>query len=60
MNSHSYTSFRFFFICLTYCYDTRLRDLAVANVTEKMTKLERELRNSNSEYDKAMADLHVR
>lgn len=45
-------------LCLMFLLDC-IRDLAVANITEKMKKLERNLRNSNTEYDKAMADLHV-
>ncbi|XP_028404960.1 centrosomal protein of 63 kDa-like [Dendronephthya gigantea] len=39
--------------------DLHQRDLAVANIAEKMKKMERDLRSSNSEYDKAMAELHV-
>ncbi|XP_046853739.1 centrosomal protein of 63 kDa-like isoform X2 [Xenia sp. Carnegie-2017] len=39
--------------------DLHQRDLAVATMTEKIQKMERELRNSHTEYDKAIADLHV-
>lgn len=46
------------FVNSIYCL--RYRDLAVATMTEKIQKMERELRNSHTEYDKAIADLHVR
>ena len=35
------------------------RDLTIANMSEKIKKLERDLRSTNTQYSQGMAELHV-